>query len=249
MQYQFKSIVFSPMRILTLFMVLVSFGAMAQPEKPKNYRKFDEKTLHFGFMLGGNTSNFTLYQKLRAYEDYGLKSLENSSSSGGQIGIVTTLKVGTPVVRLRFIPTLSFQERVLQYTFVDPDPESDKDIFNEERINSTNLDFPLMWQFRTMRLNNFASYVLLGGQYSLDLQSQEDANQSFIDPFVKIRKNDWQGQLGAGVEFFAPYFKFGIEIKYSHGFMNTFIQDGTMVSNPIDKMYNKVWWLSLIFEG
>lgn len=213
-----------------------------------NYRRFDERLLHFGFMLGLNSSDFTYYPKLNAYQDYGLKSLTSDATAGGQVGIVSTLKLGTPVVRLRFVPTLSFQERVLRYTFENPDP-MEKDILNEERINSTNLDFPLMFQFRTLRLNNFATYLLAGGQYSLDLQSQQDASQSYIDPFIKIKKHDLQGQVGGGVEFFAPYFKFGIELKYSHGFMNSFIQDNTDVSRPIDKMYNKVWWISFIFEG
>jgi hypothetical protein len=135
------------------------------------------------------------------------------------------------------------------YYYQNPDPAATKDLYKEERVNSTNLDFPLMLQFRTMRLNNFASYVLVGGQYSYDLQSQEKASQSFIDPFIKIKAHDFQGQVGAGLEFFAPYFKFGLEIKYSQGFSNSFIQDNTPVSKPIDQLYNKVWWVSLIFEG
>ena len=126
-------------------------------------------------MLGANTSTFTLIQKPNAYTDYGLKSLNVKSSPGGQVGIVSTLKLGTPVVRLRLIPTLSFQERVLTYQFEDPD-DLENDFFNEERINSTNLDFPLMFQFRTLRVNNFAAYALIGAQYSTDLQSQEDAS-------------------------------------------------------------------------
>jgi len=229
-----------------LFSALLSF---AQLERPQNYKRFDERTLHFGFMLGMNFADFTLYQKLNAFNDYGLISLTSKQTPGGQVGIVSTLKLGTPVVRLRFIPTLSFQERVLSYTFKNPDTAATKDLFNEERINSTNLDFPLMFQFRTLRVNNFASYMLIGGQYSIDLQSQQDASQSYIDPFIKIKKHDLQGQIGGGVEFFAPYFKFGIELKYSHGFMNSFIQDNTDVSNPIDKLYNRVWWLSFVFEG
>ncbi|MDC1385483.1 PorT family protein [Crocinitomicaceae bacterium] len=248
-QYQIDLFVLSSMKIVLLFCIGLSFSSYAQKEKSKNYRKFDDKLLHFGFMLGGNTADFTAYQKLNTFELYGLKSLENKSAAGGQVGIVTTLKVGTPVVRLRFIPTLSFQERILQYTFVNPDTTSSVDIFNEERVNSTNLDFPLMWQFRTIRHNNFASYVLLGGQYSLDLQSQEDASQDFIDPFIKIKRHDFQAQLGLGVEFFAPYFKFGMEVKYSHGLINSFIQDNTPSSDPVQKLYNKVWWFSIIFEG
>jgi hypothetical protein len=237
------------MKHILVILVLIPTFLFAQKEKPKNYRRFDEKLIHFGFMLGGNTADFGMRLKPNAYQDYGLKSLTSRSSAGGQVGIVSTLKLGHPVVRLRFIPTLSFQERVLNYTFVNPDTSLTGDWLNEERINSTNLDFPLMFQFRTVRLNNFAAYVLVGGQYSLDLQSQENASQDYIDPFIKIKKHDWQAQLGGGLEWFAPYFKFGVELKYSYGLRNTFVPDGTVIANPIDRLYNKVWWVSLIFEG
>ncbi len=236
------------LKLVIIFFLIVG-SAQAQPEKTKNYRKFDEKTLHFGFMLGVNRANFNLIPVPNAYQLYGLKSIESVAQPGGQIGIVSTLKLWHPVVRLRFIPTLSFQERVIKYSYVDPKPNSKKDITNEERVNSTNLDFPLMLQFRTLRLNNFAAYVLCGAQYSYDLQSLEKSTQSFVDPFIKIKANDIQGQVGGGLEFFAPYFKFGFEIKYSQGFSNSFIQDNTNSSRPIDQLHNRVVWFSLIFEG
>ncbi|MDX2362700.1 MAG: porin family protein [Crocinitomicaceae bacterium] len=235
------------MRLLLALLFLSVFTASAQIEKPKNYRRFDEKLIHFGFMLGANTSNFTLYQRPNAYEQFGLKSITTKSGIGGQVGVVATLKLGTPVVRLRLVPTLSFQEKILRYTFDDPD--TTLDIFNEERVNSTNIDIPLMFQFRTLRVNNFAAYVLIGAQFSIDLQSQEDDSQDFIDPYIKTKQYDWQGQVGAGVEFFAPYFKFGLEVKYSHGFINVFVPESTTIGAPLDRLYNNAWWFSIIFEG
>jgi hypothetical protein len=214
-------------RILLLF-ILISTISFSQKAKQQLYKNFDKRLIHFGFMLGINSSDFNVYQKVNAYQQYGIK-------------------LGTPTIRFRFIPTLSFQERVLNYTSIDT--------FNfpkgkgEQRINSTNLDFPMMLQFRTRRYNNFTAYSLIGMQYSMDLQSQEDASQNYYDPFIKIKRNDWQGQIGAGIEFFAPYFKFGMELKYSQGFKNSFIQDFTTVSNPIDRLYNRGWSFSLIFEG
>src|SRR5574343_348368 len=236
-------------RSLIIVFLLFSCSLFGQVEKTKNYRRFDEKTLHFGFMLGFNAANFNLIPKPYNYENYQITAIETKSQPGGQVGVVSTLKLGHPVVRLRFLPTLSFQERAIEYSYANPDPTETFDLKVEERVNSTNLDFPLMFQFRTLRYNNFASYILLGGQYSIDLQSQQDASQSFIDPFIKIKKHDFQGQVGGGVEFFAPYFKFGIELKYSHGLMNSFIQDNTPSSKPIDLLYNRVWWVSFIFEG
>jgi hypothetical protein len=233
-------------RILILFVLLTSIG-FSQKAKQQLYKNFDKRLLHFGFMLGVNSSDFNVYPKVNAYEQYGITSISNDAQPGGQLGILTTIKLGTPTIRFRFIPTLSFQERVLNYTSIDT--------FNfpkgigQQRINSTNLDFPMMLQFRTRRYNNFTAYSLIGMQYSMDLQSQEDASQNFYDPFIKIKRNDWQGQIGAGIEFFAPYFKFGMELKYSQGFKSSFIQDFTTVANPIDRLYNRGWCFSIIFEG
>lgn len=231
-----------------LLLIFVSGFAFGQRPKPKNYSRFDERRAHFGFMLGVNSAGFTVYQNANAFDLYKVKSVVSTSQTGGQLGIVSTLKLWGPTTRLRFLPSLSFQERVLTYTLPSIKTPS-KDSTFEERIASTNLDFPLMFQFRTTRHNNFATYVLIGGQYSLDLQSQQNANQSNSNPFIKIKRDDFQAQAGAGVEFFTPYFKFGLEVKYSQGFVNSFIQDNTTSSKPIDFLYNRVWHLSIIFEG
>ncbi len=239
------------MKFRFLFWVLIIAGQVqSQKYFQERYRKFDKRYFHFGFMLGGNTSNFSLFAQDSNYLKYGIKSLVAKSTPGGQLGILTTVKLGTPMFKFRFLPTLSFQERVLQYTRINPDTSKTFDLVDEERVNSTSLDFPMMFLFRTKRLNNFVAYSLIGAQYSIDLQSQEGKAQSFIDPYVKIKKEDWQGQIGGGLEFFAHYFKFAIELKYSHGFTNTFIFEPTnSVSQPIQRLYNKGWWFSIIFEG
>jgi hypothetical protein len=221
----------------------------SQPYKTWNYKKFDDRLFHFGFMLGVNQANFTAYPVLNAYELYGVKSMITKAQPGGQVGILTTMKVWKPTFRLRFMPSLSFQEKAILYTYDNPDTTKTFDLVTEERVNSTSLDFPLMFQYRTLRYNNFAAYFLGGMQYSLDLQSQEKSAQNFIDPYVKIRKHDYQYQLGGGVEFFLPYFKLAFELKFSHGIRNTFIQDFTPVSKPIQSLYNRLWFLSVIFEG
>jgi hypothetical protein len=239
------------MKFRFLVLVLIIAGQVhSQKYFQERYRKFDKRYFHFGFMLGGNTSNFSLFAQDSNYLKFGIKSLIAKSTPGGQLGILTTVKLGTPMFKFRFLPTLSFQERVLQYTRINPDTSKTFDLVDEERVNSTSLDFPMMFLFRTKRLNNFVAYSLIGAQYSIDLQSQEGKAQSFIDPYVKIKKEDWQGQIGGGLEFFAHYFKFAVELKYSHGFSNTFIFEPTnSVSQPIQRLYNKGWWFSIIFEG
>ena len=100
-QYFHKAFVYSPMRILYFFCVcFFPYFLFGQKEKPKNYRFYDEHPLHFGFMLGFNKNDFNVYQSKDAYTLYGLKSLTSKSTPGGQVGIVSTLSLGTPVVRL-----------------------------------------------------------------------------------------------------------------------------------------------------
>lgn len=233
--------------VLVITLLISSSVSFAQQQKPQNYRKFDRKFLHFGFMLGGNNGDFTLVPKQNLLEEYSVLSISNESVPGFQLGIISSMKLGHPTVRLRFIPSLSFQERVIRYSFFDPNEEDP--VFEEQRIGSTNLDFPLLIKYRTLRYNNFAAYFIGGAQYTLDLQSKEEASQSFTKPFLKLNKHDFQGQIGAGVDFFLPYFKFGLEVKLSHGLRNALIQDNTKVSSPIDKLYNRIWWFSLTFEG
>lgn len=234
--------------IILIVMLLASTGWAQRNPVTQNYRKFDRKLIHFGFMLGVNTADFSTRYKPNMLQNYGVLSINNRSQPGFQLGIISSLKLGTPLVRLRFIPSLSFQERVLDYTFLSDDPE-EQFVTDEERVASTNLDFPLLFKLRTLRYNNFAAYVIAGGQYTLDLQSQEKVSQIFSDPFIKLFRDDFQGQVGAGVDFFLPYFKFGIELKLSHSIKNAMIQDNTRLSQPINALYNRVWWISFTFEG
>ncbi len=196
--------------------------------------------------MGLNSADFTLYQYQDAFENHGLVSIRNDSKPGGQLGILASLKLGTPSLRIRFMPSLSFQERVLEYRSTDS--LNFQNGIGTERINSTSLDFPLTFLYKTIRFNNFTAYTVFGGQYSIDLQSQQDASQNYIDPFIKLNRYDIQAHLGFGVEFFASYFKFAMELKYSHGVVNSFIQDFSPVARPIDRLYNKGWWFSIIFE-
>lgn len=232
--------------LVLIFSLVVFVGISQRSEITKNYRNFDRRLIHFGFMLGGNTSDFSTRYKANLLEEYNYTSITNQSQPGFQLGIISSLKLGTPLIRMRFIPTLSFQERILFYNGFDLEGAPER---VDERVGSTNLDFPLLFKFRTLRYNNFSAYIITGAQYTLDLQTKENNSQSFSDPFLKIRRHDFQGQIGAGVDFFLEYFKFGMELKFSHGLRNTLIQDNTRLSSPIDHLYNRIWWISLTFEG
>lgn len=232
--------------LVVFFLFFCFLGYAQRKEVTQNYSRFDRRTVHFGFMLGVNTADFSTLYEPNLLENYGLYSIENTRQPGFQLGIISSLKLWHPSLRLRFIPSLSFLERVLDYNYLEDDGSFS---VHEERTGSTNLDFPLLLKLRTARYNNFASYVVAGMQYTLDLQTKEFSAQQPANPFLKIKRDDFQGQVGAGVDFFLPYFKFGMELKLSHSVINALVQDNTRLSSPIDRLSNRVWWISFTFEG
>ena len=127
--------------LVSLVFVFVFAASFGQKLKQQRLKNFDKKAFSFGFTLGFNSADFTLYQYDDAYEQYGLVSVVNKSQPGGQLGILASLKLGTPVLRLRFMPSLSFQERVLEFRSLDS--LNFQNGIGTERVNSTSLDFPL----------------------------------------------------------------------------------------------------------
>ena len=220
-------------------MYQLSFG-----QQGKNYPAFDHKKIHFGFALGVNTSDFHYTLAVDSTTVDTITGISIKKQPGFNLGIIMSWNIHE-TVSMRFVPSLSFQERLFEYSYVIKGEQK----LRSTRIESTTLDFPLMLKLRTKRLTNFAAYAIGGMQYSLDLASQKDVDQTLGDPIVKIQQHDFAYQVGGGFDFWMPYFKFAIELKLSNGIKNLVIQDHTFFMDPLASLKSKVWWFSITFEG
>lgn len=219
----------------------------AQQKTLLNLGDFDEKKIHFGFSLGVNTSSFIMESDLSKSDS--LIRLEVLPQSGFNLGIVTDLHLG-PLFDLRFIPTLSFGERRLEYTFLENTGKPSTVL--SKAVESTYLDFPLNLKYRSIRYNNFAAYFVGGFMYSYDLISQKDvinAKSNIAETVIKLDNSNINYQIGVGFDFFLEYFKFSPELKMSYGVNNLIINDNTILSDPITSLRSKIFLLSFTFEG
>ncbi|MCB0769435.1 MAG: PorT family protein [Flavobacteriales bacterium] len=237
-------------RLSSLLVVLsfVQVGNMSAQNgiKVENLPNFDLHRLHFGFLLSYNTSDFTVKLKPEAPYQDSLMVLQHLKQPGFNLGIVASLNVN-PFLSLRFLPTLSFQERILQYQFQEPDGGS---VYFQKPVESTYLEFPLLMKYRSARINNFAVYLIGGGKFGIDMASQKDVDNTLDDEVVvKLAKYDYGVEVGGGMDMFLTYFKFGVELKAAYGFPNLLIDDGTRFSVPIESLRSKTWVLSFTFEG
>lgn len=235
-------------RVFVIFLFL-SFagGAVAQKGyKPKNLGGFDKKKYHFGFLLGFNTADVYIDRKVNASFDDSLLTVNSRNAPGFNLGIITSLNF-TKNVSVRFLPTLSFEDRVLNYTFYE---NADSTTSFEKRIEFTYIDFPVNFKFRTDRLNNLAFYCLVGGRYRLNMQSEKDVNNAIAEEIlVKARRDDFAMEFGGGIDFFLPYFKFGIELKMAVGIPNILVEEDTQFAAPLDGLRSRTFLISFTFEG
>jgi hypothetical protein len=234
--------------ILFLVSLLLFFGAYGQRETTKNLPKFDHRFMHFGFLIGGNSANFVLDRHPpNVIGADSLFVLEPNSGSGFNLGIISAMHL-SEYFSIRFTPNLAFSSRSLEYTFFTRDGEK-KYI---KSIESTLINFPLNIKYKSARVNNFSAYMIFGAAYTLDLASNagtENLSTNMKDIIVKIKRDDYVGQIGFGTDFYLEYFKFGIELKMSYGLRDLLEHDNTAFSTPIEKLRSKMFLLSLTFEG
>lgn len=214
--------------------------------KTQNLPNFDKRKFHFGFLLSYNTSDFFVKFDPQAPFRDSLLVMDHISQPGFNLGIVSSFNLNDHF-SLRFLPSLSFQDRFLQYQFLKPDGRI---AYFQKQVESTYLEFPLLVKFRSERINNFAVYMLGGGKFGIDMASKDDVNNEIDDEIVvKLQRYDYSVEAGAGVDMFLPYFKFGVELKLGIGIPNLLIDDDTRFSRPLQSLRSKVWMLTFTFEG
>ncbi len=219
--------------IFILIATLLSLNSFSQKERVNYLTTFDDKFLHFGFILGFNLLDFGIenYQTLGdnpnlelngsfSFRDKSYDPVTKDSRiytdvaqlvPGFTVGIVTSLRLSKSF-NLRFLPGMSFGERKLYYNIPI------EDIYNINNryysVKSTFLDFPLNIKYKAHRINNDRPYVLFGVAFRYDLSNTAE------EDLVKLRRRGYYVELGAGWDHFFDYFKFAGEAKMSFGLSN-----------------------------
>ena len=209
----------------------------------KNLPKYDKQPIHFGFVLGVNSSGFRVKYAPDFHVRDSVYTIEPESVAGLNLGIISNLRIGNHF-DLRFIPALSFAQRNLQYQFLYTPGNGEADL---KKVESTYLEFPLLLKFKSERINNYRIYVLGGFKYSIDMVSQAKV-QDVDKELIKLQRNDFGYEIGFGFDFYMAYFKFSPEIKMYHGIPNLLVQDGSRFASPLSGLYSKVFVLSFTFE-
>ena len=227
-------------KISIAFVLLISACvANAQTKGTFNYLDFAAKPYYFGITLAYNTSSFQPYQSSQFFMSDSIRGVESLAGQGFNLGIVTNLKIGQNF-DFRFLPTLSFADRTLQYT-------TSNSLVNK-RIEAVFFEMPFHARYKSEPYEDLRVFVIGGVKYSFDVASKSRTRQD--DNLVKITPTDFAVELGAGVQFFFPYFIFSPEIKFSQGISNGLIYNRDLeFSSVLDKVLSRTFTISFHFEG
>ena len=230
------------LKIFVLAYCILSINPVFSQKSSKriNMPNYDQKRYHFGISLAYNMSDFKVTHSESFIGHDSILVAESKKGPGFNLGIIADVPFGK-FFDVRFIPTLAFAEKGLDYTM-----KKDFEKVNKN-IESVYLDFPLLLKFKSERVGNFRAYVIGGAEYFIDMASNAKARKS--EDKVKVAKNDYAYDYGAGVDIYFPMFKLSLEIKMAHGISNVLVADDKLIyADVLQSLHSRTYLFSVHFE-
>jgi hypothetical protein len=224
--------------------LLIHYNLSGQKQKPKNESWYDEKLIHFGFSLGLNTMDFNITPSQSHLVTDSLYPEVSKLNPGINIQIVTDIRPAK-YMDIRFLPGVSFGQRNVRYY-------KNSVLYDDrQRLESSFLEFPFLLKLKGDRLNNVRPYVVGGFNYRYDLAAKKEFDDA-KPIYIRIKKPDFYYELGAGLDFYLPYFKLSVELKMSNGLSDVIIREYAPnhpeYVDAIEKMKSQIWILAFHFE-
>jgi hypothetical protein len=208
-----------------------------------NFREFQDKAYYFGLTFGYNHSNFQLMASRKFILNDSFNIAEGLGGPGLNVSIVANMKLGE-YFDFRFLPGFSFVGRKFFYV------NATDQIEQVRPIESVLVQMPLQVRFKSDPFHDMRVFVLAGAKYTYDVASNARIRQQQADRIIRISPHDYAVEVGAGFQFFFPFFIFSPEIKYSQGIGNILIYNNKLSqSSVLEKVFSRTFTISLHFEG
>lgn len=218
-------------------------------DKIQNRQNHDKQKYRWGYYLGLNSLDYNIdYIKDRA--DTNLIEIENqdieiNKNMGFNVGLIGNLRINNHL-DLRIEPGVIFNDRQLIFPNLGDDTRD-----NLRDIKSTSVYLPLLVKFSTKRLNNFKPFVTAGVSTMINLSSNEDNPDDNAAGQFRTKTNSLNYEIGFGIDFFLPYFKFTPTIRGIWSITDEVVPDtdpNSPYTRPIEKLATTGVFLNFIFQ-
>ncbi|MEM6345484.1 MAG: porin family protein [Bacteroidota bacterium] len=231
-------------RFFFLASLLSAFLLSMQPVQAQYYGKhpWDAKFFNLGFTMGLNYNALNLKEQIDICErGVCLNRIEPIPRMGLSMGIISNFNLHEHV-NLRFIPTVSLEQRDFDYFFQG----ADQDSVIQRKIEASYLNLPLLFMFRARYWKRSRFYVVTGPQLGINFGSNKKVRDD--QNLLKITTMDFSLIFGAGLNLYGDRIKLSPEIRYSMGLRNIYVPEFTSHATAISLLYNQQLSLIVNFE-
>ena len=220
--------------------LLLSNSLFSQREKVEHLPNFDKRKIHYGFYLGLNKNSYKISYNQSQFPN---PDIEVLADVGFNVGLIGDLRLHKNV-NLRFEPGLISNTKTLQFNHIT-DEEN-----NTREAGNTYLHLPFIFKFSVDRLNNIRPYVLGGVSYNYNFSSNEKNGDDNLSGEFRQNANMLMYEVGIGMDFYLPYFKFSPSIRGIFAINNEIKYDNqeSKWTDPIAYMGTRGVFLHLAFE-
>lgn len=223
-------------QVVLLLFIVNSFLSGQINRRNYNYSEYKNKSYYFGISLGYNSSKHQLFHSRDFIDNNQIALAQGSPGPGFNVHGIVNYKFGE-YFDFRILPGFTFASRYIDFNTV-----------SRRSIESIFVEFPMHIRYKSAPYRDKRAYVIGGINYSFDVASNSKTRQA--ETLIKISPHDFQLEVGAGLQFFFPYFILSPEIKLSQGIVNTLLYNDQLIeSSVIEKLLSRVLTISFHFEG
>ena len=225
-------------KLIIYFIFIINY-CYSQKEIPWSNPIYDNQVYHFGFIIGVSNTKCQIEYGDLFTEQSNFEQILSKYQPGFNVGIIMDTKIGKNC-NLRITPSFNFTDQKIY--FINNNIAT---TYPENNTGISNFELPVYFKYRSNRINNFRPYILLGGNYMVDLSATEELTQS---QKIEFYKKNYSLDIGFGLDIYFTYFKFSPEIKYSYGLRNMLIDQNNEFNDFIDRLSTRGLMISLTFE-
>jgi hypothetical protein len=231
--------------LLILFSATTLFAQSQQMKKGrilgKNLPGYDDRKMHYGFYLGAVTTRLNV-EHSQSYVDSlslggAVTRVNPKYTPGFTLGFVISRHLGD-YFDLRFVPGVGFFSRNIEF--------ENKGELKDQEVAATTISLPFLLKYSSKRRKNSRMYFVAGVSPTIDVGGSKRSER--IDNQLRLDKNNFQIEYGAGLDLFYPFFKFAPEIRVAHGMPNLLIPDNNAFARSLNKVTTTNITLYLFFE-
>ena len=186
--------------LLIIVFLALSQSSWGQGSKSAlfNFLYHKQKPYYFGISLGLNNHNFMLNKSTYFINNDSINIAEPAQGYGMHVQMIVNLKIGQNF-DFRLLPGFSFADRSIDYT-----SSIREDFDTKKRIESVYIEAPFLVRYKSRPYRDMRMFGVAGVKYTFDVNNNSRARNN--QNLIKLSPHDFQFELGAGMQFFLPFF-------------------------------------------